>query len=55
MRKLRAVRGWTQADLAPRAQVHRNYHSLIELGRSSPSMALDVRATNVLADVERRV
>ena len=41
----------------------RNYLSLIELGRSSPSVrmlmrlcaALDVRAADVLDDLERRV
>lgn len=41
----------------------RNYLSLIELGRSSPSVrmlgrlyaALNVRAAEVLSDVERRV
>ena len=41
----------------------RNYLSLIELGRNSPSVrmlmrlcaALDVRAADVLGDVDRRV
>jgi transcriptional regulator with XRE-family HTH domain len=62
LRKLRTERGWNQADLALRAQMDRNYLSLIELGRSSPSVqmlvricaALDVRAADVLSDVERR-
>lgn len=63
LRKLRTERGWSQADLALRVQMDRNYLSLIELGRSSPSvrmllrlcMALDVHVAEVLADVERRV
>lgn len=63
LRKLRTERGWSQADLALRAQMDRNYLSLIELGRNSPSvrmlmrlcLALDVRAADVLTDVERRV
>ena len=44
-------------------EMDRNYLSLIELGRSSPSVrmlmrlctALDVRAADVLKDVERRM
>lgn len=63
LRKLRTERGWSQSDLALRVQMDRNYLSLIELGRSSPSVrmllrlcaALDVRAADVLDDVERRV
>jgi len=63
LRKLRTERGWSQSDLALLVQMDRNYLSLIELGRSSPSvrmlmrlcMALDVRAADVLGDVERRV
>ncbi|MDO4794484.1 MAG: helix-turn-helix transcriptional regulator [Brachymonas sp.] len=63
LRKLRTERGWSQSDLALRAEMDRNYLSLIELGRNSPSVrmllrlcqALDVRATTVLDDVERRM
>ena len=63
LRKLRTERGWSQSDLALRVEMDRNYLSLIELGRSSPSvrmlmrlcMALDVHAADVLGDVERRV
>ena len=62
-RKLRSERGWSQADLALRVGMDRNYLSLIELGRNSPSvrmlmrlcLALDVRAADLLDDVERRV
>ena len=63
LRKLRTERGWSQSDLALRVEMYRNYLSLIELGRSSPSvrmlmrlcMALDVHAGALLDDVERRV
>lgn len=66
LRKLRTERGWSQSDLALRADIadmDRNYLSLIELGRNSPSvrmllrlcLALDVRAADVLDDVERRM
>lgn len=63
LRSLRTKRGWTQTDLALRAEVDRNYVSLIELGRNSPSVrmvfrlcdALDVTASDLLKDVERRM
>ena len=63
LRKLRTERGWSQTDLALRAEMDRNYLSLIELGRSSPSVrmlmrlcaALDVQAADLLDDLERRV
>ncbi|WP_394682222.1 helix-turn-helix domain-containing protein [uncultured Comamonas sp.] len=63
LRKLRTERGWSQAELALRVQMDRNYLSLIELGRNSPSVrmlmrlcaALDVKAADVLIDVDRRM
>ena len=63
VRKLRTERGWSQADLVLRVGMDRNDISLIELGRNSPSvrmlmrlcLALDVRAADLLDDVERRV
>ena len=63
LRKLRTERGWSQSDLALRVEMDRNYLSLIELGRSSPSVrmlmrlcaALDVQAADLLDDLERRV
>lgn len=63
LRKLRTERGWSQSDLALRAQMDRNYLSLIELGCNSPSVrmlvrlcsALDVNTVDVLADVNRRM
>ena len=63
VRKLRTERGWSQSDLALRVGMDRNYLSLIELGRNSPSVrmlmrlcvALDVRAADLLGDMERRM
>lgn len=63
LRKLRTERGWSQSELALRAGMDRNYLSLIELGRNSPSVrmlmrlcaALDVSAADVLTDIERRM
>ena len=63
LRKLRTERGWSQSELALRVQMDRNYLSLIELGRNSPSVrmlmrlcaALEVKAADVLTDVDRRV
>ena len=63
LRGLRTRRKWTQTDLALRADVDRNYISLIELGRNSPSVrmmfrlcdALDVTPSEMLLDVERRM
>ena len=63
LRSLRTKRKWSQTDLALRAAVDRNYISLIELGKSSPSLgmvyrlcdALDVRPTDVLKDVDKRL
>ncbi|TQN07518.1 DNA-binding XRE family transcriptional regulator [Acidovorax temperans] len=63
LRNLRTKRKWSQTDLALRADVDRNYISLIELGRNSPSVrllfklcdALDIPASDFLQDVERRI
>lgn len=63
LRSLRTKRKWSQTDLALRADVDRNYISLIELGRSSPSIrmvyrlcdALDVMPSELLRDVEKRM
>jgi transcriptional regulator with XRE-family HTH domain len=63
LRSHRTKRKWSQTDLALRAAVDRNYISLIELGKSSPSLgmiyrlcdALDVRPTDLLKDVEKRL
>ena len=63
LRSPRTKRKWTQTDLALRADVDRNYVSLIELGRNSPSVrlmfglcdALDITPSDMLKDVERRM
>ena len=63
LRSLRTKRKWTQTDLALRADVDRNYVSLIELGSNSPSVrlmfrlcdALDITPSDMLKDVERRM
>lgn len=63
LRSLRTKRKWTQTDLALRADVDRNYVSLIELGRNSPSVrmvfrlcdALNITPSDMLKDVERRI
>ena len=60
LRSLRTRRKWSQTDLALRADVDRNYISLIELGRNSPSIrmvyrlcdALNTSPVDLLKDVE---
>ncbi len=63
LRSLRTKRKWSQTDLALRAAVDRNYVSMIELGKSSPSLgmiyrlcdALDIRPMDILKDVDKRL
>lgn len=63
LRRIRTKRKWSQTDLALRAAVDRNYISLIELGKSSPSLgmvyrlcdALDVCPADVLKEVDKRL
>lgn len=63
LKGLRIKRKWSQTDLALRADVDRNYISLIELGKNSPSIrmifrlcdALDVTPSILLKDVEQRL
>ena len=63
LRSLRTKRKWSQTDLALRAAVDRNYISLIELGKSSPSLgmvyrlcdALDIQPADLLKDVDKRL
>lgn len=63
LRSLRTRRKWSQTDLALRADVDRNYISLIELGKNSPSVrmvfklcdALDTLPSDLLKEVERRI
>ena len=63
LRNWRTTRKWSQTTLALRADVDRNYISLIELGRNSPSLrtifrlcdAMDMAPSELLRDVERRL
>lgn len=63
LRGLRTRRKWSQTDLALRAEVDRNYISLIELGKNSPSIrvvfklcdALDTAPSDLVRDAERRL
>lgn len=63
LRSLRTKRKWSQTILALRADVDRNYISLIELGKNSPSVrmvfrlcdALDITPSDMLKEVERRM
>lgn len=63
LRSLRTRRKWSQTELALRADVDRNYISLIELGKNSPSVrltfklcdALDLTPSELLKDVEKRM
>ena len=63
LRKARKDKGLSQETLALDAGVERNYVSLIELGRNSPSMrvlfklcaVLDLPPSAMLADVEAKM
>lgn len=63
LRGLRHKRKWSQEQLALEADADRNYVSLVELGRNSPSVrmvfrfcsALQVSPSELLKDVEARL
>ena len=63
LRTVRKQRGLSQEKLALEAEVERNYVSLIELGRNSPSMrvlfklckVLEVQPSALLARVEEQM
>lgn len=63
LRGLRLRRKWSQEQLALEADANRNYVSLVELGRNSPSVrmlfrfcvALEVSPAVLMKDVERRL
>jgi transcriptional regulator with XRE-family HTH domain len=63
LRSQRIKRKWSQTELALRADVDRNYISLIELGKNSPSVrllfrlcdALNLSPADLLRDVEKRI
>jgi y4mF family transcriptional regulator len=60
LRKAREAKGWTQETLAFEAGVSRNYVSILERGKKSPTVnvlirvckALGVKASGVIARVE---
>ena len=61
LRKARLAAGLTQEELAFKADVSRNYVSLLELGEKSPTVhvllrickALGVKASKLIARIER--
>jgi transcriptional regulator with XRE-family HTH domain len=61
LRKARLAAGLTQEELAFKADISRNYVSLLELGEKSPTVqvllrickALGVRASALIARIER--
>jgi transcriptional regulator with XRE-family HTH domain len=61
LRKARTASGLTQEELAFRADISRNYVSLLELGQKSPTVqillrickALGIKASKLIARVER--
>ena len=61
LRKARIKAGLTQEDLAFKAEISRNYVSLLELGEKSPTVqvllrickALGVKASTIVAKIER--
>ncbi|WP_369951866.1 helix-turn-helix domain-containing protein [Limnohabitans sp. TS-CS-82] len=63
LRGQRTKRKWSQTDLALRADVDRNYISLLELGKNSPSVrmlyklcnAFDIRPSELLKDADKRM
>jgi putative transcriptional regulator len=50
LRELRAVRRWSQADLADRLGVSRQTVNAIETGRYDPSLPLAFRLAEVFED-----
>ena len=63
LRRHRKRRRWSQETLAFEANMDRNYVSLIELGRNSPSVrmlfrlcaALEVSASDLLKEVDKEM
>jgi transcriptional regulator with XRE-family HTH domain len=61
LRKARIAAGMTQEELAFKADISRNYVSLLELGEKSPTVqillrvckALGVKASTIIARIER--
>jgi transcriptional regulator with XRE-family HTH domain len=61
LRKARLAAAWSQEELAERAGISRNYVSLLELNRKSPTVdillaicgALEISAADVIRRVEK--
>ena len=61
LKKARLAAGLSQEELAFKAEISRNYVSLLELGEKSPTVhvlmrvcrALDVRASKIISRVEK--
>lgn len=61
LRRARLAAAWSQEELAERAGISRNYVSLLELNRKSPTIdtllaicsALEISAADVIRRVER--
>ena len=61
IRQAREAAGWTQVELAKRANIHRTYLNQLEHGRKSPSLdifmqiceALKIRPSKIIAQIER--
>lgn len=60
LRQLREARGWSQEQLAERANLNRSYLGEVERGQAVPSLvtvnklavALEIRASNLIARCE---
>ncbi len=50
LRELRAVKGWSQAELANRLEVSRQTINAIEKGRYDPSLPLAFKLADVFSD-----
>jgi putative transcriptional regulator len=48
IRKLRDQRGWSQANLAARSSISREYLARMETGRQDPRISVMVRLAKVL-------
>lgn len=60
LRRVRTARGFSQEELAEKAELHRNFISLVERGKTKPALdsifaladALGVRASDLIAEAE---
>lgn len=49
VRTLRKAQGWTQEELAERAELHENYISRLETGRQEPALLVILRLSRAFA------